>query len=172
MIHRQIDRPSLHGKHACLLWVWVLLVRVADHAPQREAEQSVAAWDACIWLMGSTGAASQYGLMMPIAKATSHSFLPFTIGILASFLLIICVIMVWFHSHCSWELKQCVCIADRTRRPQSLCLCAVVCTNTKPNPPPFNFHLFYRTSISKFLFIPMRSLPFPCLSLHHCLTSH
>jgi len=83
----RLTLPSLHGKQACLLWVWVLLVRVADHALQREAEQGVAVWDAC-------GAASHYGLMMPIAKATSHSFLPFPIGILASFLLIICVIMV------------------------------------------------------------------------------
>jgi len=87
MIYRQIDRPSLHGKHACLLWVWVLLVRVADHALQEKQSR--------VWLCGMhAGAASHYGLMMPIAKATSHSFLPFPIGILASFLLIICVIMV------------------------------------------------------------------------------
>jgi hypothetical protein len=43
----RLTLPSLHGKQACLLWVWVLLVRVADHALQREAEQGVAVWDAC-----------------------------------------------------------------------------------------------------------------------------
>jgi hypothetical protein len=45
--------------------------------------------------------ASHYGLMMPIAKAPRHSFLPFPI-----FLLIICVIMdsIALHTHRLWSL--------------------------------------------------------------------
>lgn len=106
---------------------------------------------------GDRWAASHYGLMMPIAKATSHSFLPFPIGILA---FSSSYVSSWFDSISI--AVEAVLVLQIAHAGHNLCVSVSVLSSAQT--PSQTLHLstftfFYRTSISKFLFTPMRSLP-------------
>lgn len=128
---------------------------------------------------GDRWAASHYGLMMPIAKATSHSFLPFPIGILAfsssyvsswfdSISIAVEAVLVLQIAHAGHNLCVSVSVLSSAQTPSQTLHLSTFTFFTVPLSPNFYLLRCDPCLVASFSHLSLR-----CAALHHhCLTSH